>query len=79
MSQATFTVQTAINESIAEDRIVHLEFTGKGQGFDEVTAELAERAEDSVVHRPDNDGPIIHEYWGTDEEGDEWRVHVEAI
>lgn len=79
MSQATFTAQTAINESKAEDRIVTLEFANGGKTFTAVLDELSALSEgDTSYAGPDEDGTYIYEYWGKSEEGDDWRVLVKG-
>ena len=57
-------VRQAIEDSIREDRIVHLEATP------EITAALVTECEDYACL-----GGGETEYWGTDD-GAAWRVHV---
>jgi hypothetical protein len=57
--------QDAIEASISENRIVHV----SDADVDEVA--LMFECED---HRDIGDG--VEDYWGTDEAGSEWRVHV---
>jgi hypothetical protein len=60
----------AIDMSIHENRIVHLDYTTA------LAAELAQECEDSVeVPQGDGDHDWI-EYWGRDIDGNEWRVHL---
>lgn len=59
----------AISDSIHETRIVHLDACDFDDDFN-ILAELRDLADDSV-----NTGEIV-EFWGTDSDGDEWRVHV---
>ena len=54
-----------IARSISHNEIAHAKFDA------ETAAELASLAEDSVEN-----GAVI-EYWGTDDDGDEWRVHLD--
>jgi len=58
-------IENAINESIANDCIVHLDHTP------ELADELQSICDDSV----DNDGVI--EYWGVDDDGRDWRIHLD--
>jgi hypothetical protein len=60
----TTAVKNAINESILRDRIVLVE------GTTENIEALDTACDDSV-----DNGPEI-EFWGTDEDGDNWRVHA---
>lgn len=64
------TVQAAIDDSIRESRVVHLTISGVGGQYDAVMADLERVAEDWVAA-----GEL--EYWGTDGDGDQWRVHME--
>jgi len=66
--KANETMWDAIETSIRETRIVQV-------GYDDraVIGELKELS--------DTDGDIrwgrsVHEFWGTDEHGSEWRIHV---
>lgn len=62
-------VARAIAESAAENRIVILAWT------EDRHAALARECEDTVQASPR--GTVdTYEYWGTDEDGDEWRVHL---
>ena len=54
-----------IKRSISHNEIAH------GKWDAETAAELASLAEDSVEN-----GAVI-EYWGTDDDGAEWRVHLD--
>lgn len=60
----TTQTQTAIDRSITHNEIVHVAFD------DDVIADLSIACEDSVG------GNTETEFWGTDGDGDEWRVHV---
>ena len=57
--------QQAIDDSISQNRIVHI---------DEPTQEdldcLMVESDDSVENGP------VTEYWGRDEDSNDWRVHV---
>lgn len=80
MTAATTTVDRAIEDSIREDRTVVLTATVDTQEWVDLVTDLASRADDWV--ETDNLGtdPVgtgkVREYWGVDEDGDAWRVHV---
>jgi hypothetical protein len=63
----TQAVSAAIDLSIAQTEIVTIEADGS---HDAVCAELAQECEGSV----EDASPA--EYWGTNLDGDDWRVHV---
>ena len=56
-----------IKRSISHDEIAH------GKYDAETAAELAALSDDSVEN-----GAVI-EYWGTDDDGAEWRVHLDIL
>ncbi len=58
--------ERAIYESIIRDRIVTIPDSAPAREY------LAREADDWVAN-----GPVI-EYWGQDEEGNTWRVHIAA-
>lgn len=58
------TAKSAIRESITRDRIVTLDYDA------DLVDELSSLCDDSV------EAYGLTEYWGTDEDGDSWRVHV---
>jgi hypothetical protein len=57
-------IEQAIEESILQDRIVHVEAS------DEEMNELSAESDDEVENGSET------EYWGKDEEGNTWRVHA---
>lgn len=63
-ADAEQTVRQAIRDSIARDEIVHLEHDAA------VVNELTALADDSA------DTAGEHEFWGEDNDGSSWRVHV---
>jgi hypothetical protein len=63
---ANLAVQSAIDESILRNAIVHVEATP------EDLEDLACECDDSV-----SDGPVT-EFWGADDDGRAWRVHATA-
>lgn len=74
-----YRIQSAINTSIREGRTVILWETVDTQEWVNLVNGLAEVAEDWT--ETDAGGSTeqnirVREYWGTDENGDEWRVHV---
>ena len=56
-----------ITRSISHTEIAH------GKYDAETAAELAARSDDSVEN-----GAVI-EYWGSDDDGAEWRVHLDML
>lgn len=69
-------IQTAIEDSIRENRIVTLEATVDTQEWVDLVSDLSVECEDWTENKAD--GALIREYWGTDEDGDEWRIHVQS-
>ena len=65
------TAQDAINLSTQTGDIVHIPCS-----LDTVQADLLRVCEDWTDANPDENGEAIFEYWGQDDEGDGWRVHV---
>lgn len=65
-------VQQAIDDSIREDRAVTLVATMDTQEWVDLVAELGERAEEWAT----DSAATLREYWGTDADGDRWRVKV---
>lgn len=63
------TAAKLISESIDQNKIVHVE------GTPELHDELLEESDDHVSTH-DEEGLVLTEYWGTTEEGGEWRIHV---
>lgn len=67
-------VTRAIETSIRETRIVTIPRDVRmGDNAQGIAADLAALCDDSVEN-----GDVI-EYWGTDDDGDEWRVHLGAL
>jgi hypothetical protein len=67
-------IEQAIRESIARDRIVTI---GSDASIREALSSLADdSAEMSYYRGPDAPPGEMTEYWGTDDDGDHWRVHV---
>lgn len=64
------TVEQAITRSISHQEIVTIDLA-HGLYDSQILADLQVACEDSVAA---NDART--EYWGTNEDGDEWRVHV---
>lgn len=74
----THNVDRVIEDSIREDRIVHVEIREDVNGVDLLNT-LAAHADDWVTaldRRHSDDGEELREYWGTDDDGDTWRIHV---
>ncbi len=65
------TAEQAIEESIATNSIVHLDYDEMAQ------LTLGAECDDNASTR-DEDGNAVWEYWGgeDDETGDSWRVHL---
>lgn len=59
------TVEQAIDQSVAQDRIVTLDYDGDAERM------LNAACDDSVVAFSRT------EYWGTDEDGNNWRIHMQ--
>lgn len=62
----TMTAEQAITESITRDRIVIMEYSRDGAEY------LSTECTNSVENGP------VTEYWGVDEDGNNWRVHMAA-
>ncbi len=73
MSNATHHVQSAIDESIRENCIVHLSAVENTQEWVDLAAALGAAATNWV---DTHEG--AREYWGGDDDGDEWRVHLDG-
>lgn len=76
---ATYNIQTAIEDSVREDRIVHLEARTDTQEWVDLVNGLAAKAEDWTETKDADSGNDVREYWGKDEDGDEWRIHVTCL
>lgn len=72
----TETVTGLIEESIREDRIVHVR---RANLSDADMADLFDHCEDTTPARGDSERDDMREFWGADQDGDPWRVHVEGI
>ena len=64
MSNNTMTAEQAIQRSISHNEIVHIAHDS------EAVEALTVRCDDHVEANEE------HEFWGTDDDGNEWRVHV---
>lgn len=69
MSIALMTAADAMRQSAARDTIIHV------LGAGTVQADLRAACDDWTDAGRDETG-AIYEYWGTDADGDTWRVHV---
>jgi len=87
MNNATYidtNIQRAIEDSIREDRIVVLTERIDTQPWVDLTNGLDRLADDwvAITHgdgRLEANGAVeIREYWGEDDDGDDWRIHVHA-
>lgn len=65
----TKTTAQLIAKSVARNTVVHV------QGTPEMHDALTVECEDSVQTH-DQDGLDLTEYWGTTDDGAEWRIHV---
>lgn len=79
MSNAAHTVQTAIEDSIREGRTITL--TARRDTSVSLIAALKDACDDYVRitagdNRIDGDVVEVREYWGTDDDGDDWRIHL---
>ena len=70
MMARMMTAEDAIRESASHDCVAHVLAVGT------VQADLLSACEDWTDAGEDQDGDRIYEYWGTDGDGDAWRVHV---
>jgi hypothetical protein len=70
MATQSKTVERAINTSIRENRIVTLPTVSIAHEYDVVLTDLTCASDDRAEA---ND---VIEFWGTDDDGDEWRVHI---
>jgi len=69
----------AIDDSIRERRSVTLEAVLDSQEWVDIVAELDALSDDSAEHQGGDVEPRAHlDYWGTDDDGDEWRITVVA-
>lgn len=66
------TVERAIHTSIRENRIVHLSREAIANEAEAVRVDLLAACDDWT------EGNDEIEFWGSDDDGDEWRVHVQA-
>jgi len=81
MNNATYidtNIQLAIKDSIREDRAVILTERIDTQPWVDLVNGLADLADD-WVQITQGDALEIREYWGEDDDGDDWRIHVHAI
>lgn len=70
-------IRALINESILHDQIVHVR---RDRLTNADMLALGETAEDTaLINAAREDGSATRQFWGADEDGDEWRVHVEGI
>jgi hypothetical protein len=77
MSHAENQVQIAIDESIRENCIVHLKAVADSQEWVDLANVLGARSS-GRAHDCFDDGREVREYWGEDDDGDEWRVHLDG-
>jgi hypothetical protein len=80
-NNADVNIDRAIAESIRENKIVIIEERIDTQPWIDLVNGLANEADDWARitggdNRVDSDIIEVREYWGTDEDGDDWRVHV---
>ena len=64
---------TAIARSVSHGETVNLTVDVNNEN-DERRLELFEACEDTITTKDD-----VEEYWGTNDEGKEWRVHVKLV
>jgi hypothetical protein len=76
MTSETTIIDNAINDSIRENRIVHIDdIVINSQNFVNLSSALSAECDDWVETK-DEDGYVLREYWGTDKDGDDWRIHL---
>jgi hypothetical protein len=69
-------ITNAIRESVSTNSIVtidEIDMRRAGVSVDAVRNELRAECEGDVVSRP------VHEFWGRNVDGEEWRVHVALV
>jgi hypothetical protein len=71
MTTASVTIQTAIDDSIRENRIVSIDATLDTQEWVDLANGLSLECDDWTESNGN-----VREYWGTDEDGDKWRIHL---
>ncbi len=76
MSHAETEVQIAIEDSIRENRIVHLKAIVDSQQWVDLAAALSAASEGHV--ETGSEVGEVREYWGADDDGDEWRIHLDG-
>lgn len=62
--------EQAIARSVSHNEIVTIDYSAS------IAEELGNASEDSVPAYTTASGAVLAEYWGTTEDGGEWRVHV---
>ncbi len=68
-------VTRMIETSIRENRIVTVPRDVRmAMGADVIADDLSARSDNGGTANGD-----VIEYWGTDDDGDEWRVHLEVL
>jgi len=74
MTHAYCQVQLAIQESIREERTVKFEAREGHQAWIDLARSLDAACEDYSEERTE-DG-LLRVYWGTDEDGDAWKIEL---
>lgn len=71
------TVNAAILESIQYDKIVYIEQMQGGEEFTKVANDLESVCENSTSYEgPENDCTYVYEYWGINQNNNQWRIHL---
>lgn len=66
-------IPAAIEQSISHNEIVTIHADGFGQ-YEDFCGMLSAAADDEIEQK-DGEG-FVYEFWGSTDEGDDWRVHV---
>lgn len=71
-------IQGAIQDSIRENQIVRLTAKLDTSEWVDMVNTLAVECDDWIEAsgQPGPNDELVREYWGTDDDGDEWRIHV---
>ena len=79
MSHHTLLIEGAIAGSISHDEIVTVHVKDIQAGFEALTSDNLAWDWDYVDTRGGYADKPLREVWGTDQEGNEWRVHLQTM
>jgi len=69
-------VAAAIERSLRQNEIVTIDYSDEAEA--ELLAACDDSAESSYDRGPDSPPGTLTEYWGSDRDGDAWRVHMRS-